>query len=128
MQLAPPPGGLSQANWPTTAGVPGRDRSRKRAGEAGSGEAAPASPARQARNRDRTGDLILTKDVLYRLSYACTHEFCPLPNLLPTALRAGDGARTRDIKLGRLALYQLSYSRKHLLSSMVGEGFEPSKA
>ena len=24
---------------------------------------------------------------------------------------AGDGARTRDIKLGRLALYQLSYSR-----------------
>ena len=26
--------------------------------------------------------------------------------------RAGDGTRTRDIKLGRLALYQLSYSRK----------------
>jgi hypothetical protein len=26
--------------------------------------------------------------------------------------QAGDGARTRDIKLGRLALYQLSYSRK----------------
>ncbi len=25
--------------------------------------------------------------------------------------QAGDGARTRDIKLGRLALYQLSYSR-----------------
>ena len=24
---------------------------------------------------------------------------------------AGDGARTRDIQLGRLALYQLSYSR-----------------
>lgn len=24
---------------------------------------------------------------------------------------AGDGARTRDIKLGRLVLYQLSYSR-----------------
>jgi hypothetical protein len=63
--------------------------------------------------------------------------------------RAGDGARTRDIKLGRLALYQLSYSRnarRFLLfdlhcthqivfqtscesrSAMVGEGFEPSKA
>ena len=28
-----------------------------------------------------------------------------------TPCRAGDGARTRDIKLGRLALYQLSYSR-----------------
>ncbi len=60
--------------------------------------------------------------------------------------RAGDGARTRDIKLGRLALYQLSYSRNkspeprivlictHQLihfyesRSMVGEGFEPSKA
>src|SRR6476469_2081447 len=26
--------------------------------------------------------------------------------------QAGDGARTRDIKLGRLALYQLSYSRE----------------
>ena len=24
---------------------------------------------------------------------------------------AGDGARTRDIKLGKLALYQLSYAR-----------------
>src|SRR3989337_2102171 len=27
-------------------------------------------------------------------------------------VRAGDGARTRDLKLGRLALYQLSYSRE----------------
>ena len=27
------------------------------------------------------------------------------------SLSAGDGARTRDIKLGKLALYQLSYSR-----------------
>src|SRR4030081_3397389 len=35
--------------------------------------------------------------------------------LLPSCIcvpRAGDGARTRDIKLGRLALYQLSYSRE----------------
>ena len=30
--------------------------------------------------------------------------------------RAGDGARTRDIKLGRLALYQLSYSRDALFT------------
>ena len=30
---------------------------------------------------------------------------------LSACTRAGDGARTRDIKLGRLALYQLSYSR-----------------
>ena len=30
---------------------------------------------------------------------------------LQSVLQAGDGARTRDIKLGRLALYQLSYSR-----------------
>ena len=29
----------------------------------------------------------------------------------PTALRAGDGIRTRDIQLGKLMLYQLSYSR-----------------
>ena len=60
--------------------------------------------------------------------------------VLPVRFRAGDGARTRDIKLGRLALYQLSYSRSAFsllewpaLSSgstltMVGEGFEPSKA
>ena len=27
---------------------------------------------------------------------------------------AGDGARTRDIKLGKLALYQLSYARTFL--------------
>ena len=33
----------------------------------------------------------------------------------PANYRAGDGARTRDIKLGRLALYQLSYSRKPAL-------------
>jgi hypothetical protein len=26
-------------------------------------------------------------------------------------IRAGNGARTRDIKLGKLALYQLSYAR-----------------
>ena len=53
-------------------------------------------------------------------------------------MKAGDGARTRDIKLGRLALYQLSYSRDSRLTipvptrptryRMVGEGFEPSKA
>jgi hypothetical protein len=33
------------------------------------------------------------------------------PRLCGGFLRAGDGARTRDLKLGRLALYQLSYSR-----------------
>lgn len=60
----------------------------------------------RAHNRDRTGDLILTKDVLCQLSYVsvlhCVQQLHP---------RAGDGTRTRDIKLGRLALYQLSYSR-----------------
>ena len=61
---------------------------------------------RRAHNRDRTGDLILTKDVLCQLSY--------VSDLHQQPQRAGDGTRTRDIKLGRLALYQLSYSRKHL--------------
>jgi hypothetical protein len=42
--------------------------------------------------------------VLYQLSYASGF-------VLALTLRAGDGTRTRDIKLGRLALYQLSYSR-----------------
>jgi hypothetical protein len=87
----------------------------------GTGTRSDAPAPSKARNRDRTGDLILTKDVLYRLSYACD------------TYRAGDGARTRDIKLGRLALYQLSYSRITLAPPpascrVVGEGFEPSKA
>ena len=50
--------------------------------------------------------------MLYQLSYVSKLIF--LSNnaaLLPFYTRAGDGARTRDIKLGRLALYQLSYSR-----------------
>ncbi len=67
----------------------------------------------QARDRDRTGDLTLTKGVLYLLSYASdvpaqlSHR--PHRSIIR---QAGDGARTRDIKLGRLALYQLSYSRE----------------
>jgi hypothetical protein len=84
--------------------------------------------------------------VLYQLSYV-SNTFSSWPAV--PATRAGDGARTRDIKLGRLALYQLSYSRvalplptshyPSLLSRyslhfartitshrMVGEGFEPS--
>jgi hypothetical protein len=51
--------------------------------------------------------------VLYQLSYAsgCSliHSFFAAH--LSHTREAGDGARTRDIKLGRLALYQLSYSR-----------------
>jgi hypothetical protein len=63
----------------------------------------------QACDRDRTGDLTLTKGVLCQLSYASAVQ----PPTIRRVLRqqAGDGARTRDIKLGRLALYQLSYSR-----------------
>ena len=60
--------------------------------------------------------------MLYQLSYASGFVFLlhpaetfhrllhPRDSVHPT-LRAGDGTRTRDIKLGRLALYQLSYSR-----------------
>ena len=60
--------------------------------------------------------------MLYQLSYAsgfvpflfftATGETFASVSLPATVtLRAGDGTRTRDIKLGRLALYQLSYSR-----------------
>ena len=38
---------------------------------------------------------------------------------------AGDGARTRNIQLGRLTLYQLSYSRMHVVGRA---GFEPAKS
>ncbi len=57
---------------------------------------------------------------------AARHLAAVFTSLLPVSscLRAGDGARTRDIKLGRLALYQLSYSRvrsaRHLRSSIPG--------
>src|SRR5450830_334712 len=82
----------------------------------------------RAHDQDRTGDLFITNEVLYRLSYvsttaatlprtdACTTATSPALSRQSTIVyrlrRAGDGARTRDIKLGRLALYQLSYSRK----------------
>jgi hypothetical protein len=76
----------------------------------------------QARDRDRTGDLTLTKGVLYLLSYAsdvrALHLFTARSPLAYRSFirQAGDGARTRDIKLGRLALYQLSYSREKISS------------
>ena len=59
--------------------------------------------------------------MLYQLSYASGFFVTVKPANLAVScilalpgtvtLRAGDGTRTRDIKLGRLALYQLSYSR-----------------
>src|SRR6478672_12392855 len=48
---------------------------------------------------------------------------CPLRSCMVLRPRAGDGARTRDIQLGRLTLYQLSYSRvTRLLQSPHGGG------
>ena len=43
-------------------------------------------------------NLILTKDVLYQLSYVGSNG-------------AGNGTRTRNPQLGRLTLWPLSYSR-----------------
>ena len=100
-----------------------------------------------AHDQDRTGDLVLTKDALYRLSYVgplpaselvrCPprHLLAPEPAVRNIRRGAGDGIRTRDIQLGRLELYQLSYTRlvstlprRFAASVMVGrEGFEPSK-
>src|SRR6185369_207566 len=83
-----------------------------------------AVTCKQAQERDRTADLVLTKDVLYRLSYLGIAEIGHrlwLCNAIPRDQNAspvrthnfgaGNGTRTRDPKLGRLALYQLSYSR-----------------
>ena len=73
----------------------------------------------KAQERDRTADLVLTKDVLYRLSYLGTSSrrsvadvFAKLDNkeisqrsALPNSRTgAGNGIRTRDPELGRLAL------------------------
>ena|GEM_PF-1347473 len=68
----------------------------------------------EARDRTRTDDPVLTKDVLYRLSYPGAErqkEPCNHPDPHTTETGAGNGIRTRDIQLGRLTLYQLSYSR-----------------
>jgi hypothetical protein len=69
--------------------------------------------------------------VLYQLSYASGELLTTAASYLLEAAsyqlhyiyigathrpRAGDGTRTRDIKLGRLALYQLSYSRVRLFA------------
>jgi hypothetical protein len=70
----------------------------------------------KAQERDRTADLVLTKDVLYRLSYLGSSR-------IQNAIGAGNGTRTRDPELGRLALYQLSYSRMMVERA----GFEPTK-
>ena len=68
---------------------------------------------KRAHDQTRTGDPVLTKDVLYLLSYVGINKITG----------AGNGTRTRDTRLGRPMLYQLSYSR-----SQVGrEGFEPPK-
>lgn len=50
-------------------------------------------------NATWTHDLTRTKGVLYQLSY--------------TSIGAGDGGRTRAIRLGKAAFYQLNYSCKN---------------
>ena len=81
----------------------------------------------KAHEGNRTLDLFLTKEVLYRLSYV--GKFSE-PTFSPcTQNGAGNGIRTRDPELGRLALYQLSYSRPRLRINLVERGgFEPPKA
>jgi hypothetical protein len=53
-----------------------------------------------AHNRIRTGDLFLTKEVLYLLSYV--GQSLPAENTVNFG--AGNGIRTRDPQLGRLML------------------------
>jgi hypothetical protein len=60
----------------------------------------------KAHDGNRTHDLFLTKEVLYRLSYVGMFHAD-----INQRFGAGNGTRTRDPELGRLALYQLSYSR-----------------
>jgi hypothetical protein len=52
-------------------------------------------------------NLILTKDVLYQLSY------------MGTIQRAGNETRTHNSHLGRVELYQLSYARLRIWVGMV---------
>lgn len=90
----------------------------------------------------RTSDLLITNQLLYRLSYASIlaknnpywtdfilnfNFFAKLIfKILLAAPKyfdeekfgAGNGARTRNLQLGRLSLYQLSYSRTLISNSM----------
>jgi hypothetical protein len=82
----------------------------------------------KAHGGNRTRDLFLTKEVLYRLSYMGKP---PSKMVWPDQvwIGAGNGTRTRDPELGRLALYQLSYSRSPATCMLVERGgFEPPKA
>ena len=63
----------------------------------------------RAQERDRTADLVLTKDVLCRLSYLglLTLEdwhHSPQAEVNGVVWKAGNGIRTRDPELGRLVL------------------------
>jgi hypothetical protein len=60
-------------------------------------------PGKKAQERDRTADLVLTKDVLYRLSYLGIERAGSWPSAT-YKIGAGNGIRTRDPELGRLAL------------------------
>ena len=86
-----------------------------------------------AHDQARTGDLVLTKDALYRLSYvgavttlaesawrAPRVTFSPLrsPALATKGAGAGDGTRTRDFQLGRLELYQTELHPPRAVSSL----------
>ncbi len=53
-------------------------------------------PEPGAHDRNRTGDLVLTKDVLYRLSYVGRIKQSPPP---PPEFGAGGGNRTHAISL-----------------------------
>src|SRR5271154_6629108 len=82
----------------------------------------------KAHDGNRTRDLFLTKEVLFRLSYMGKSQ---LPhaktNRREQQIGAGNGPRSRDPEPGRLALYQPSYSRSPALLVERG-GFEPPKA
>jgi hypothetical protein len=83
-----------------------------------------------AHDGNRTRDLFLTKEVLYRLSYMGVVVVALPVRHLNHETGAGNGTRTRDPELGRLALYQLSYSRspEHGRKLVERGGFEPPKA
>ena len=75
----------------------------------------------------RTGDLILTKDALYRLSYISE----PISQTAEAALRNGRGRRIRTLgtRFWRPLLYQLSYTPVWWAfgdSNPGPDGYEPS--
>src|SRR4051794_7400914 len=98
----------------------------------GDGSNPCALPARP--RPSRTPERPIRLEIAYTQGTLRTGEAAGgIPNAVTTScppapsLRAANGSRTRDLKLGKLALYQLSYRRTCCICP-ANQGFSPSRS